>query len=145
MYLAQANYSLWHVDAGHELITQFKSLVPDIYLLAEQSDGFIWRYVEQPDNSDVYAVFHDPRVIFNMSVWSGLQALKSFAFQTDHKQVMARRATWFDRPVERNSVLWWIDENHRPNLLEAKEKLDLLNQIGPSEQAFTFAQTFAAT
>lgn len=41
-------------------------------------------------------------------------------------------------------ALWWIPQGHSPSLEEAKEKLELIRLKGPTAQAFTFKERFAA-
>ena len=35
-------------------------------------------------------------------------------------------------------VLWWVPEGHRPTIAEAKARLDLLRELGPTPEAFDF-------
>ena len=42
-------------------------------------------------------------------------------------------------------VLWWIPAGHLPDMAEAKERLDLLQQRGPSPEAFSFKVRFPAS
>jgi len=37
-------------------------------------------------------------------------------------------------------VLWWIPAGHIPTVQEGKEKLALLEKVGPGSDAFTFAK-----
>ena len=39
-------------------------------------------------------------------------------------------------------MLWWVPAGHRPSTDEAKERLALLGEHGPTPQAFTFRQPF---
>ena len=40
------------------------------------------------------------------------------------------------------TVLWWIEEGRIPTLAEAKARLQLLRDVGPGPEAFTFHDTF---
>jgi hypothetical protein len=57
---------------------------------------------------------------------------------------MRRRKEWFERIVEAYFVLWWVHKGRRPQIVEALEKLALLREKGPTPEAFTFRQAFAA-
>jgi hypothetical protein len=41
-----------------------------------------------------------------------------------------------------HSVLWWIPAGAIPTLDEARRRLDLLAERGPTPEAFTFQQRF---
>jgi hypothetical protein len=43
---------------------------------------------------------------------------------------------------ESHQALWWIPEGHIPSVEVAKEKLEYLQDNGPSDIAFTFANSF---
>lgn len=53
-----------------------------------------------------------------------------------------RRREWFEEmPVY--MALWWVPAGHVPSVEEAKEKLALLERLGPTAEAFTFREPFA--
>jgi hypothetical protein len=56
---------------------------------------------------------------------------------------MRRRKEWFDK-VEFYLVLWWESSGYRPSLEEAKMRLALLQDKGPTDMAFTFWHEFEA-
>ena len=49
---------------------------------------------------------------------------------------------WFERMLEAYSVLWWIPVGSTPTLEEAAQRLEQLQNHGPSAAAFTFKQMF---
>src|SRR4051794_5801953 len=114
--------------------------------LAEASHGFVWRYLtDSRDPSQ--REFPDPRVLFNMSVWESIDALHAYTYRTAHSEVYAGRRKWF---AEAKSVvgghalaMWWIPVGERPSPADAKERLALITEHGPSERAFTFKSRFA--
>jgi hypothetical protein len=57
---------------------------------------------------------------------------------------MARRRDWFEKLSQPHMVLWWIPAGHLPDMAEARQRLDLLHQRGPSPEAFTFKARFPA-
>jgi hypothetical protein len=36
--------------------------------------------------------------------------------------------------------MWWVEDGHRPSLVEASARLDDLTENGPSERAFGWSQ-----
>jgi hypothetical protein len=74
----------------------------------------------------------------NMSVWESPDALREFAFQGGHADVMRRRAEWFEPMARAHLALWWIPAGHEPTLSEARQRLGHLRARGEGRAAFTF-------
>src|SRR4051794_21992478 len=118
----------------------------EINQLADGSPGFVWRYLtDSRDPSQ--REFADARVLFNMSVWTSIEALHAYTYRTAHAEVYAGRRRWF---VETKAVvgghalaMWWIREGERPSVADAKARLEGITAHGPSERAFTFKTRFA--
>ena len=53
------------------------------------------------------------------------------------------RREWFEPIAGPAYVLWWAVAGHRPNWIEAKQRLQDLNFYGPTPYAFTFAHAFS--
>jgi hypothetical protein len=81
------------------------------------------------------AVYDDPRILPNLSVWENVEALERFVWQTVHQRFYGRRREWFE-PIETPLVLWWIPAGHRPDLPEAVARLDHFKAHGPDDFAF---------
>ena len=144
--LAQANVA--YAIAAHDdpRMAEYMARLDEINSLAESSAGFVWRYLT--DSRDpAQREFADPRVLFNMSVWTSIDALHQYTYRTMHSQVYAARKRWF---VAEHAVvgghalaMWWIPRGQRPTVAEAKHRLDTILRDGPSERAFTFKSRFA--
>lgn len=141
-HLAQANYSLWKPDVDPRAVETFVGQLDEVNALAEDCPGFIWRYVSGPGDAAVTAAFAHERAIFNMSVWLSPEHLREFAFQGRHSTIMKRRADWFERLSGQASVMWWVPSGQRPTVVQAKQKIDLINRLGPSPGAFSFARLY---
>jgi len=142
--LAQINIAKFRLPQEDPVNADFVNNLDRVNAIAEEQPGFIWRFTgEGNDALDVQA-FNDPNIAINMSVWSDIQSLVKFVYRNDdHKQIMRRRKEWFDK-IDFHMVLWWIEKDRRPSIEEAKIRLELLRQNGPSYSAFTFKQPFAA-
>jgi len=143
-YIAQANYSQWIADISQESMLTFIEQVERVHHHAENSKGYVWRYEYDPQTHTLDALFGIERIIFNMTVWETVEDLKNFSFKTLHGGVMKRRKEWFNSQLLQRSVLWWVPDNHIPTTEEAKNRFELLNKQGPSEEAFTFKKLFLA-
>ena len=142
-YLAQMNITRMRAPLDDPLMERFVAWLEPINALADESPGFIWRL--QTDEGDATSIraFEDDRILVNMSVWESLEALQAFVFRSDHVRVMRERAQWFEPTDLPTTVLWWVPEGHLPTVDEAKKRLDLLREQGPSENAFTFSKPFS--
>jgi heme-degrading monooxygenase HmoA len=145
--LAQANVAYLLAPADSPLVADYMARLDEINRLADQSPGFIWRYLT--DSRDpAQREFADPLVLFNMSVWDSLESLHAFTYRTAHAEVYAARKQWFasTKSVVGGHALamWWAPEGTRPSVREAKERLELITAQGPSERAFTFKQRYDA-
>lgn len=55
----------------------------------------------------------------------------------------AARATKVDRAAPAwHLALWWVPAGHRPDVAEARARLERLQRDGPTPEAFTFARRF---
>jgi hypothetical protein len=78
----------------------------------------------------------------NLSVWESVEALERFVYQTIHKRFY-RRAEWFGHFEQQYFVMWWVPAGRRPSVREAVERLERLQQHGPSDHTFDW-QTASA-
>lgn len=144
-HLAQINVALGKAPLDSPIMEGFTSQLEAVNALAEASPGFVWRLVEsESDDVPVDAVFPDPLMIVNMSVWESGDALKAYVYRNHHGKVFRDRKQWFDELDGPGLAMWWIPAGERPTLADAKRRLDLLAAKGPTAEAFTFREMFAA-
>lgn len=144
--LAQANVAYALVDAEDPRIADYIARLDEMNELADHSPGFVWRYLT--DSRDPrQREFADARVLFNMSIWTSIDALHAYTYRTAHAEVYAARRTWFSETKAviggHALAMWWIREGERPSVAEAKARLTSITEHGPSERAFTFKTRFA--
>jgi len=145
--LAQANVAYMLTAENDPRIADYMARLDEINQLADAAPGFVWRYLtDSRDPSQ--REFTDPRVLFNLSVWTSVDALHAYTYRTAHAEVYAARKKWFadEKAVVGGHALamWWVPRGTRPSAAEAKARLDKITAEGPSPDAFTFKQRFAA-
>ena len=143
--LAQANVAYALADHDDPCMASYIARLDEMNRLAEGSPGFVWRYLT--DTRDpAQREFADPRVLFNMSVWTTIEALHAYTYRTPHAEVYAGRRRWFAEPravVGGHALaLWWVRAGERPTVADAKARLEAITAGGPSPRAFTFKQFF---
>lgn len=138
-HLAQINVARFLLPPAHEANREFGDNLARVNAIAESQPGFVWRLVgEAPDA----AVFGDPNLAINLSVWTDLEALSAFVYQgAAHRDIMRRRREWFGR-LEFSMALWWIPAGHRPTVTEGKAAIDRIARLGPTADAFLFSAPF---
>ncbi|CAN5292698.1 DUF3291 domain-containing protein [soil metagenome] len=142
--LAQLNLARLRTPINGPEMADFVAALENINAMAERSPGFVWRLIgDGSDATDVRAEGLDD-VLVNMSVWTDIEPLRHFVYKTAHAAVMARRAKWFPSYGGVYTVLWWVEDGHRPTVAEAMGKLDDLDRDGPTADAFTFDRPFSA-
>ena len=143
-HLAQVNIGRFRKPVEDLANADFMNALDHVNALAEASLGFVWRLKGEGNNATDLKPYDDPNIAVNMSVWESVEALGAFVYRNmDHRGVMRRRREWFEEmPVY--MALWWVPVGHEPTVEEAKAKLTLLERLGPTQDAFTFKQPFAA-
>ena len=142
-HLAQLNIAKMKFAIDAPELADFVARLEAVNALADASPGFVWRL--QTDDGDATTIdYFGPDYLVNMSVWTDVDSLHSFTYRSAHNEVMAQRKRWFERMLEAYSVLWWIPAGTVPTIGQADERLRHLRHNGPSAEAFTFKQIFAA-
>ena len=139
--LAQLNLAKMTMPVDHPDMSDFVNNLDRINALADESAGFVWRYTEE-DNTASKAVF-GPDMLVNMSVWEGIEDLKTFTYKSPHLAIYKRRKEWFAKMESPHMVCWYVEEGHIPSLEEAKARIAYLKVYGETPYAFSFRKPFS--
>ena len=141
-HLAQVNIGRLRAPIENPIMEGFRTQLDPINALADRAPGFVWRLQTEDGNATAIRPYQDELMAINMSVWESLEALKQFVYQSAHVGPLRDRKLWFE-PIEGPiQALWWIPAGHIPTVDEAKARLVLLKERGPSPDAFTFRVPF---
>lgn len=143
------NYHLAQINIGRLLapiddpkIAEFVAQLEPINALADNSPGFVWRLQSSSGNATDIAYNEDPSVMVNMSVWESLEALRDYAYKSNHMKVLRDRAKWFEKMDKPIYCLWWIPAGHIPTVAEGRERLEHYQLHGATPFSFWFSQHF---
>ena len=136
MHLAELNIGYFRFPAEDPRMAGFMDNLERVNAIAERSDGFIWRLMDDSGNATGIRPFPDADIALNLSVWRDAESLEHYVWNTVHKQFYAKRAEWFQLMSAHHFVMWWVEEGHLPTPQEAKERLDHLRENGDSDFAF---------
>jgi hypothetical protein len=147
MHLAQLNVGEILYPMDDPRMAGFADRLDAVNALADRSEGFIWRLVDDDPTYDAATELRlpgDQDMLVNMSVWTGFEPLYRYVYKTVHAKIMRDRRNWFKPLKRRHLVLWWIEPGALPTLEDAAERLGHLDQHGATPFAFDFATPFNA-
>ena len=141
-HLAQLNIGKMVASPDDPKVQGFMDRLDEINAIADETPGFVWRLQTEDGNATSIQAFDDPLLLVNMSVWESVDALYEFTYRTTHTDVMRQRLQWFEKHEGPYQVMWWVPAGHIPTVEEAKKRLEMLIEQGPTTEAFTFRQRF---
>ncbi|MEM6383684.1 MAG: DUF3291 domain-containing protein [Pseudomonadota bacterium] len=132
MQLAEVNIAEWKVPQDSPEARTFLGAIDKVNAVAERSPGFVWRLTDP----GVHDPWRGQNVIVNLSVWESPKALENYVWNTVHRAIYRKKEQWFSAMRMAHFAMWWVDTGHRPNLIEAKDRLDHMHAHGNSDRAF---------
>lgn len=141
-HIAQVNIALMRAALEDPIMAEFVASLDEINALADSSPGFVWRLQTDQGNATNFRPYGDERILFNLSVWESIEELRTYVYKSAHGEIMQKRRQWFDRFEGMYFALWWVEAGHIPNVMEAKQKLEYLNEHGASDRVFDFKNSF---
>jgi len=145
--LAQVNIGRLGEPLDSPALADFVAALDPVNALADAAPGFVWRLQTEDGNATAVRAFEwdaagSAGVIVNMSVWESVDALATFVYSDEHRQVMRRRREWFERIPVAYTALWWIKRGTIPTTDDAEGKVRHLRAHGPTPAAFTLRMHF---
>jgi hypothetical protein len=141
-HLVQANIARLIAPLANPRLADFIAQLDTVNALADGSPGFVWRFQGSEGNATYLRPYADESILFNMSVWETLEALKAYVYRGEHAVVLRRRREWFQPMEAPYQALWWTPAGALPTVAEAVARLDYLRTHGPTPSAFTFKQVY---
>jgi Domain of unknown function (DUF3291) len=140
--LAQINIGRLIAPIDDPKIAEFVAQLAPINAIADLAPGFVWRLQSESGNATDIAYNDDPSIMVNMSVWESVEALRHYAYKSDHMKVLRDRAKWFAKMDKPYYCLWWIPAGHIPTVAEGRERLEHYQTHGATPYSFWFSQEF---
>ena len=141
-HLAQVNVARMRAPLEDPLMSAFVEQLDFVNALADRSPGFVWRLQTDTGNATDVRAYDDPLILFNLSVWESVEALRDYVYSSAHRQPLRERKQWFVPMDAPHLALWWVPAGHRPSVQEATERLEHLRRHGPGPTAFSFSRAF---
>jgi hypothetical protein len=136
MNLAQFNISKIKYALDDSRMREFVENVELINSLANRIDGFVYRVKDASGHAMNIRVYDDPSILPNLTVWRDIDCLRQFVFETLHRKFFERGHEWFDPSFGSKNVMWLIKENIIPTMEDGVDRMNHLQDNGPSLYAF---------
>jgi hypothetical protein len=145
--LAQVNIARLRAPLDSPVLADFVAALDPVNATADAAPGFVWRLQTEDGNATAVRAFEwdqagSAGVIVNLSVWESVEALASFVYSEEHRQVLRRRREWFTRMTVAYTAMWWIPRGSVPTTADAEERVRHLRIHGPTPHAFTLRVHF---
>ena len=142
VHLAQVNIGRMKGPLDSATMAGFVARLDEINALADRSPGFVWRLQTEQGNATALRPYADDRILFNLSVWQTVDALRDYVYRSVHAELLRGRQQWFTKFDGAYLALWWVPVGHVPSVDEAKERLAHLDEHGSTPFAFNLKVTF---
>jgi len=143
-HLAQVNVGRIVAPLDDPRLQDFVDGLQPVNAIADAAPGFVWRLQDESGDATSFKLFDDELLVINLSVWESVEALRAFAYRSDHVEYLRRRRDWFEPMSEAFLALWWVPAGTVPTPEEAVDRVEHVRAHGASPEAFTFRQAFPA-
>jgi hypothetical protein len=140
-HLAQLNVAQLLHPLDHPALASFVENLAPVNASADAANGFVWRLQDESGDATGLRPFGEDMIV-NLSLWDDLESLRGYVFGNAHSAILRRRREYFVPMDQPHVVVWWVPFGHRPELDEARERLDHLEEHGPTPYAFTLRTAF---
>jgi len=146
-HLAELNVGRLLAPTDDPRVGDFMAALDRVNGLGKRSPGFVWMMEGSGEpgqakpgvgNTDA-KIGGDAQYVSNLTVWTNVESLEQFVWNTVHRVFYERRQEWFEVLGKQHFVMWWVPAGHRPTLDEALARLDHLRARGPGDEAFDWA------
>jgi hypothetical protein len=148
---------------SHPDIISYGDRVGPVYSAAENSPGFIDRARPiDPDETKssfewdfgVWGAFTTPRFYTGsrvsatdtrastLTVWTDVESVRNFMRSEAHRYMVRNQTKWVAPMGWMNNAAWWIGDDEIPTWSEAARRIELLNDKGPSPEAFNLRTSY---
>ena len=138
-HLAELNVGRLLAPTDDPRVADFMAALDKVNGLGKRMPGFVWMMEGsgQPGTGNTETkIGGDAQFVSNLTVWTDVQSLEHFVWNTVHRAFYERRAEWFEVLGKMHFVMWWVPVGHKPTLDEALERLAEVQAKGDTDRAF---------
>ena len=138
--------------SGHPAVKGFVDREEGVFRSLENSPGFIERAKYKSEagylawGRDIVPRFYNPEIHAQanktLSLWQNIESVFAFSYSGNHLDAIKSNEGWSVKPEWPLYVAWWVEDDHRPNWQEGKDKFEHLHDHGSTKDAFSFKEPF---
>ena len=136
MAIAQMNWGRLRFVLEDKRMEEFAESLNNVYGLAENHPGFIWRIPDSQSISQLSDLGFDKLISSTVSVWVDIKSLKDYTYNSLHGVYLKRSSDWFQKVDSPQLVIWNVETNDKPTFKESFDRLEHLKDNGPSDYAY---------
>ena len=136
MTIAQMNWGRLKYPLQDKRMSEFTDSLHNVYILAENHPGFIWRISESESELQLYDLGFDNLISSTVSVWNNIESLKDYTYNSLHGVYLKRSSEWFEKIDGPQLVIWNCEKDAQPNFKDSFDRLENLKNKGPTDYAY---------
>jgi hypothetical protein len=144
--LAVLTYGIFHNALDDSGLSTFYDRGPAIFQNADRLPGFIKLVADKKDRDEPHSTFLSESDTIGssetLSLWTNLETLFAFAYHGLHAEALNKRSQWFRKESFPAYAIWWVDDDHIPDWIEAYQRHGHLHKHGATAFAFDFKHPF---
>lgn len=148
---------------GHPDLVGYEDAIPKVFDQVEEAPGFIMRARPVDDRDDLsnfqrdwgpWGEFCAPKYYQGgktadtdhrasiFALFTDVESLYKFTFDGLHRHILKNRRKWVVDQTWRSYAIWWVEDDVIPTWREASDRIDHINEHGPTPHAFDLHNLF---
>ena len=140
MAIAQMNWGRLKFSLKDKRMAEFADSLNEVYSLAENHPGFIWRMSDKQSESQLADLGFDKFISSTVSVWKDINSLKDYTYNSLHGVYLKRSSEWFKKIDGPQLVIWNTDNDAKPTFKESFNRLEYLKNNGSTDYAYSWEE-----
>jgi hypothetical protein len=136
MAIAQMNWGRMLYPLDDPRMQEFADHLDEVYNIAEQAPGFIWRIDGTQLTKEMSELGDDGKTSTTVSVWESISDLHHYTYQGQHGMYLDRAQEWFEVVEGPQLVMWNVEKDVKPSFKDAQKRMDYLKEHGDSDYAY---------
>ena len=131
MAIAQMSWGRLKYPLEDKRMIEFDQSLNEVYSLAENHPGFIWRISDHQVELQLTNLGFDKFISSTVSIWNSVDSLKDYTYNSLHGIYLKKRSEWFKEVEGPQLVIWNIKNDDQPTFKESFDRLAHLKINGP--------------
>ena len=138
MAIAQMNWGRLKYLLEDKRMIEFSKSLNEVYGLAENHPGFIWRISDNQSALQLSDLGFDKLISSTVSVWKDIESLEDYTYNSLHGLYLKRSSEWFQKIDGPQLVIWNVESDNQPTFEESFDRLEHLKNNGPTDYAYVW-------